>query len=170
MKNKVALLVRLFENVFFFSFFPTFDSPSPYDDEFKKSQFFSKNCDINHLHTPEWHLHIMIQIHGYSLRRKAPHSLSILIRVKPWVIVIRVNQWLEKRLASIYILGLQSEAVYDHVITQFSWMGRLPHFLSYGALKRRAWSSMPFHFIHVYTCIFPKKKRWRPNQFRSEYN
>ena len=87
-----------------------------------------------------------------------PHSLSILIRVKPWVIVIRVKQWLEKRLASIHILGLQSEAVYGYVITQFSWMGRLPHFLSYGALKRRAWSSMhsiSFMCIHV---PFQKKK------------
>ena len=63
--------------MFFFSFLPTFDSPSPYDDEFKKSQLFSENCDINHLHTPEWHLHIMIQVHGYSLRRKAPYRPRI---------------------------------------------------------------------------------------------
>ena len=116
-----------------------------------------------------------------------PHSLSILIRVK---------QWLEKRLASIHILGLQSEAVYGHVITQFSWMGRLPHILGlqseavYGHVitqfswmgrlphlfsqlwgsEARAWSSM--HSIS-FMCIhapFQKKKRWRPNRFRSEYN
>ena len=26
-----------------------------------------------------------------------------------------------------------ARSVYGHVITKFSWMGRLPHFLSYGA-------------------------------------
>ena len=108
-----------------------------------------------------------------------PHSLSILIRVK---------QWLEKRLASIYILGLQSEAVYGHmitqfswmgrlphilglqleavyghVITQFSWMGRLPHFLSYGALKCRMWSSMhSISFMCIHGPFQTKKMKVKP--------
>ena len=30
---------------------------------------------------------------------------------------------------------------YGHVITKFSRMGRLPHFLSYGAPSARGWSS-----------------------------
>ena len=97
-----------------------------------------------------------------------PHSLSIMIRVKPWVIVIRVKQWLEKRLASIYILGLQSEAVYGHVVTQFSWMGRLPHFLSYGVLKRRAWSSM--HSISFMCIHVPFQKKKDEGQTDSEVN
>ena len=32
-------------------------------------------------------------------------------------------------------------SVYGHVITKCSRIGRLPHFLSYGAPPRRAWSS-----------------------------
>ena len=38
-----------------------------------------------------------------------------------------------------------ARSLYDHVITKYSWMGRLPHFLSCGApltrsASRRAWS------------------------------
>ena len=45
-----------------------------------------------------------------------------------------------------YACGTDTRSVYGHVITKFSRIGRLPHFLSYGAppmggAKRRAWSS-----------------------------
>ena len=55
--------------------------------------------------------------------------------------------------------------MYGHVITKFFRMGRLPHFLSYGALptrgvKLRAWSSA-INFLNVDNLVLkalsPKK-------------
>ena len=39
---------------------------------------------------------------------------------------------------------------YGHVITKFSRMGRLPHFLSYGAPSTRAWSSAISRFVTLH--------------------
>ena len=41
-----------------------------------------------------------------------------------------------------------ANSVYGHVITKFSQMGRLSHFLSYGALQHRAWSSAMKSTLH----------------------
>ena len=73
---------------------------------------------------------------------KSPRGHVISFQHDDWVIL----HW--------YACGVDGRSVYGHVITKFSRMGRLPHFLSYGAAlptrgaKRRAWSSA-INFLNV---------------------
>ena len=82
---------------------------------------------------------------------KTPGSHVISFQIKPWVAF-----GLPYLLIELFCIGMPvvrtdgrslARSVYGHVITKFSRMGRLPHFLSYGAPPTRcakwgrAWSS-----------------------------
>ena len=71
--------------------------------------------------------------HVFSFKNKSVSCIWVAIPAD-WIIL----HW--------YACGADTRSVYGHVITKFSRIGRLPHFLSYGAppmggAKRRAWSS-----------------------------
>ena len=153
----------------FFPFFPHLTHPLLTMTNLKKANFFLKTVILiisilqNDIYTL-WFRYTIILYEGRH--RIAPaFTINTDLRVKPWVIVIRVKQWLEKRLASIYILGLQSEAVYVHVITQFSWMGRNYHILSAMGLwsAGRGAPCIPFHSC-VYMYLSKKKMKAKPIQ------
>ena len=55
---------------------------------------------------------------------KSPGDHAISIQIKPWVDWI-ILHW--------YACGADGRSVYSHVITKFSRMGSLPHFLTHGA-------------------------------------
>ena len=51
-----------------------------------------------------------------------------------------------------------AHSVYGHVITKFSQMGRLPHFLSYGALLRAA-HGVPLEWNTKVGAVLNKKNK-----------
>ena len=72
---------------------------------------------------------------------KSPGSPVISVQIKPWVAFGLPYLLIELfTLVCLWCGRTVARSVYGHVITKFSRMGRLPHFLSYGA-SRRAWSS-----------------------------
>ena len=79
---------------------------------------------------------------------KSPGGHVISFQIKPWVLF-----GLPYLLIELFYIGMPvvwmdgrsgGRSVYGHVITKFSRMGRLPHFLSYGAPSTRgAWRGTP---------------------------
>ena len=69
----------------------------------------------------------------------------ISFQIKPWVAFGFPYLLIELFYIGMPVVRTDGRSVYGHVITKFSGMGRLPHFLSYGALPTRAlrarWSS-----------------------------
>ena len=67
---------------------------------------------------------------------KSPGCHVISFQIKPWVAF-----GLPYLLIELFYIGMPvvrtDGRAYGHVITKFSWMGRLPHFISYGALPTR---------------------------------
>ena len=70
---------------------------------------------------------------------KSPGGHVISFQIKPWVAF-----GLPYLLIELFYIGMPvvrtdgrsvGRSVYGHVITKFSWMGRLPHFLSYEELR-----------------------------------
>ena len=85
---------------------------------------------------------------------KSPGGHVISIQIKPWIAF-----GLPYLLIELFYIGMPvvrtdghsiARSLYSHVITKFSRMGRLPHFLSFGApptcgTSRCAWSSTNKH-------------------------
>ena len=76
---------------------------------------------------------------------KSPGGHVISFQIKPWVAF-----GLPYPLIELFYIGMPVVRTDGHVITKFSRMGRLPHFLSYGArstrgASRRPWSSASRH-------------------------
>ena len=85
---------------------------------------------------------------------KSPGSLVISIQIIPSVAFGLPYLLIELFYIGMPVVRMDSHSIarslYGHVITRFSRMGRLPHFLSYGApptcgALRRAWSSTNKH-------------------------
>ena len=77
---------------------------------------------------------------------KSPGGHAFSFQIKPWVAFRLPYPLIELFYIGMPVVRTDDRAVgrsgmYGHVITKFSRMGRLPHFLSYGAPKHRAWSS-----------------------------
>ena len=74
---------------------------------------------------------------------KSPGGHVISFQIKPWVAFGLPYLLIELFYVGVPVVRTDDRSlvrlVYGHVITKFSQMGRLRHFLSYGAL--RAWSS-----------------------------
>ena len=73
---------------------------------------------------------------------KSPGGHVISFQIKPWVVFGLLYLLIELFYIGIPVVRTDGRAagrsVYGHVITKFSWMGRLPHFLSYGAPRSAA--------------------------------
>ena len=77
---------------------------------------------------------------------KSPGGHLISFQIKRWVAFGFLYLLIELFYIGMPVVRAGGRSVYGHVITKFSWMGRLPHFLSYGApptssASHRAWSS-----------------------------
>ena len=77
---------------------------------------------------------------------KSPGGHVISFQIKPWVAFGFPYLLIELFYIGMPVVRTDGRSVYGHVITKFSRMGRLPHFLSYGApptrgASSRAWSS-----------------------------
>ena len=82
-----------------------------------------------------------------SCLSKSPGGHVISFPIKPWVAFGLPYPLIDLfTLVCLWCGRTVARSVYGHMITKFSRMGRLPHFLSYGApptrgAKRRAWRS-----------------------------
>ena len=77
---------------------------------------------------------------------KSPGCHVISFQIKPWVAFGLPYLLIELFYIGMPVVRTDGRSVYGHVITKFSGMGRLPHFLSCGApstngASRHAWSS-----------------------------
>ena len=68
------------------------------------------------------------------LLSKSPGGRVISFQIKPWVAFGLPYLLIEFFYIGMPVVRTVARSVYGHVITKFSRMGRLPHFLSYGAL------------------------------------
>ena len=98
---------------------------------------------------------------------KSPGGHVISFQIKPWVAFGLLYLLIE-----LFYIGMPvvrtdgrsvGRSVYGHVITKFSRMGRLPHFLSYGAPLQSSLTQLYFTCsFHIRrTLLVPKYLAWR---------